>query len=587
MQVHAQITDVETAILAFSGAASVEEVDPYEAERLEDLLQNPLKINTASHSRLVSSGLLSHYQASSLVDYRSRHGDVLSYAELALLDGFSEDFVRVLTPFISLYSMKEAGRRAEEKIPFELETAVRGGMKTTLSDAVAPPSLNYAAKVRARIGETISFAAAGGPTAFSGHMALSPRRLPSKVVIGDFNARFGQGLAMWNGMTMSGMASPSAFMKSSSGIGESWSFTGSSAMTGVAADLSWRNLVFSALAAAPGVKNLKGTDQTDILPACNVSWNGRNHHLGITHYARFSGIFRRTPVSISDMKTSMDFSYCISGTDIFSEVAYDWVNAGVAALGGTIFPAGENLRMAIMFRYYPADYSSSLSGAARSGTKCSNEHGISLSGSFSSGKWIAARSLSDYSMSVRRHTGTFSADVSYHPQPKGDSDFSLQTRLTASWEIQMSPGLQMEMRVTERLRTWGHPCRTDFRTDLRWTSSRFGCIMRLNLLHSVSLAGLAYAEGGFKEKNISIWLRQGAFIVDNWDDRIYAYERDAPGSFNVPAFYGRGLWTSLTASWRFARWGRAYIRASMTTYPFMKSKKPGKAELKLQFVFRL
>ena len=97
-----------------------------------------------------------------------------------------------------------------------------------------------------------------------------------------------------------------------------------------------------------------------------------------------------------------------------------------------------------------------------------------------------------------------------------------------------------------------------------------------------------YLEGGYKRNNLSVYARQGFFFVDNWDDRIYVYERDAPGSFNVPAMYGRGLWTSLVMAWRFASVGRLYARASYTSYPFMpeEKKKPGKAELKLQFVFR-
>ena len=93
-------------------------------------------------------------------------------------------------------------------------------------------------------------------------------------------------------------------------------------------------------------------------------------------------------------------------------------------------------------------------------------------------------------------------------------------------------------------------------------------------------------EGGLKRDRLSLYLRQGLFLIDHWEDRIYAYERDAPGNFNVPAYYGRGVWTALTGAWRFAHRGRIYLRAGLTAYPFMRKekKKPGKAELKLQYV---
>ena len=70
--------------------------------------------------------------------------------------------------------------------------------------------------------------------------------------------------------------------------------------------------------------------------------------------------------------------------------------------------------------------------------------------------------------------------------------------------------------------------------------------------------------------------RLGCYMVDNWDDRIYVYERDAPANFNVPAYYGRGLWTSLYVSYKPVTWCRLYVRGAY--------KKPGNAELKLYSV---
>ena len=85
-----------------------------------------------------------------------------------------------------------------------------------------------------------------------------------------------------------------------------------------------------------------------------------------------------------------------------------------------------------------------------------------------------------------------------------------------------------------------------------------------------------------------MYLRCGIFKADDWADRIYVYERDAPGSFNVPAYYGRGIWTSGYVSWRFAGWGSLYVRSSYVSYPMMREKKkPGKAELKLMLRFRI
>ena len=153
-------------------------------------------------------------------------------------------------------------------------------------------------------------------------------------------------------------------------------------------------------------------------------------------------------------------------------------------------------------------------------------------------------------------------------------------------EMIFSDSWTMKVRLTERIRTWGHPFRTDARADVTYLSDPFMASMRVNVLNCDGTGILSYIEGGIKRPELALYLRQGIFFIDDWDDRIYVYERDAPGSFNVPAMYGRGVWTSLAASSRIVHTLRVYARASYVCYPFMEKKKPGKAELKLQLQYR-
>ena len=169
-----------------------------------------------------------------------------------------------------------------------------------------------------------------------------------------------------------------------------------------------------------------------------------------------------------------------------------------------------------------------------------------------------------------------SVDASYRPEPKAGTDLNVQIKILADYSLAVNDRFSMKFRLSERLRTWDRPFRTDARADLSWTWSRFMLNSRLNVLHCVGTGILSYVEGGYKTGSLAAYLRLGAYRIDSWDDRIYVYERDAPGNFTVPAFCGRGAWASLTGSWRYSRWGRLYIRTTI---------KPGKAELKLQSVF--
>lgn len=572
------------AIFTFLGAASAEEIDPDEVERLQNLLTRPVAVNLVPLSRLVSSGIFTAYQTASLDDYRRNYGDVLSFSELAAVDGFGSDFVRRAAPFISLESSSLPGTSSSVRKRASHDLAVRTGLKFTGGEECR---LNYGLKYRMEVGDRLSASFSTScdsddcrlmPTVFSGHLAWNFRRHSARLVLGDFNARFGQGLVFWNGMVLSGLSSPSTFLRRASGISGSWSFTGSSSLTGVAFSSSFGKVGISAAFALPGKT------------VANLTWNWRSGQMSFTNYAAFSRIFS-SDTRIPQLKTSADMRFCLSGTDVYSEVAFDWVSRTAAALAGANFMLSEDFRMASMLRFYPPAFSPDMSGAPRSGSRCSNEYAATLSGELNSGAYVHIRGKEGFGSSVRRHHGVLSLDAVYFPESKSaDMPLTWQLKGIVTWEMMLTDYLQLAVRLNERMRNWeDKPFRTDFRVDVEQFSRHFTSTVRFNIVNSVSTSLLAYAEGGFHASMLSLYLRQGLFLIDHWEDRIYVYERDAPGSFNVPVRYGRGVWTSITAAWKFPRWGRIYLRAGLTAYPFMgeEQKKPGKAELKLQYVLGL
>lgn len=100
---------------------------------------------------------------------------------------------------------------------------------------------------------------------------------------------------------------------------------------------------------------------------------------------------------------------------------------------------------------------------------------------------------------------------------------------------------------------------------------------------------LAFAEVGFKQENdarrIQAYVRMTAFVIDSWDDRIYVYERDVPGAFSVPAYYGRGYSLSGVAGYKWKKSLSLNARLSSLEYPGMIEKKPGKTGLSMQLLW--
>lgn len=581
LALYAQDLPDTESLMYILGAESPEEMEADEVERLLAYVERPLRVNAVSVDKLISSGLMTTYQAVSLVDYRERHGTLVSLSELTSVDGFSNEHVRMISPFISLESYGHGNKDAGVRVDLSSRAGYRHNGEGS--------AFGYGLKARVEAGSKLCISASASasynatvclPDVYSASISYESAVIPLRVVLGDFNARFGQGLVLWNGMTMSGVSSPASFMRTPSGLSHVFSFTGGSALTGVASDLKLRKFKITALLASPGIKY----KYSALMPAVNLIWRGRNVQVGFTHYSEAAFSNERKSFLVSSMKTSADAVACVRGVDLFMEMAYDWKNLTGAGVAGLAFTAGDGVKMASMLRFYPAGYDSSWSGAVRSRSRCSNEYAAALSCSISRGAWVKKESAGGYAESVRRHIAHISADAAYYPVPESSSGRSMQLKVLADWSVMLSPVLKLKLRLAERVRTWGLPLRTDVRLDCSWVSSRFTVNSRINLLRCDKTGTLAYLEGGYKDKRLSVFLRHGYFLIDDWDDRIYVYERDAPGSFNIPAFYGRGLWLSLSGMWHVNRDGKLYIRMSLTEYPFMEKKKPGRAELRLQYV---
>lgn len=581
MNMTAQSDERMKAILYLCGADSEEELDGQEVERFAMLASRPLEINLASRSRMVSSGLMSQYQVASLMDYRSRDGDVLSVSELAAVDGFGEEYANALKPFISF---------ASNALPGQTESGSKRLTHEALArSAVKGEAFNYGAKYRMNYGETLEFSSAARtkysdkdqfpPSAWSMNMTYYGKRRLGKVIIGDFNARFGQGLTLWSGMSMSGLSTSSSFSRRPSGLSPSWSWSGIGSHRGVAADLTAGRMVFSTFVSLPGLRSWCESGkpaEISLMTGANVTRYSRNGQFSITGYC-LTG-----PMNMSAEpqggKLSGDFRYSWRGVDYFGELAWDFAGESPGAVLGVVFPLGGDWKLSSAVHSYSSDFSSDYSGGMRSWTKTSDEHGIAI-GLEKSGAFLTA------DLAVK------------------DGDRSKrQVRVLFKLPLQLTGTSVLSIRITERFRPYEEilKYRTGARCDLDWSSSglsaRYGPADkpawkirgRIEGLLCRSLAGLTYLEGGRKTDRFSAYLRGTIFIADTWDDRIYSYERDAPGNFTVPAYYGRGWSLSAVAGCKF-RFGKGktlklYFRASAVAYSFMKEPKPSVSEAKIQAV---
>ncbi len=581
MNMTAQSDERMRAVLYLTGADSEEELDEQEVERFAVLASRPLEINLASISRIVSSGLMSRYQAASLMDYRSRNGDVLSVAELAAVDGFGEEYANALSPFISF---------ASKTLPGQTESgAGRLSYEALARAAVKGDAFNYGLKYRMNYGETFELSSAARtkysdkeqfpPSAWSLNMTCYGRRRLGKFIVGDFNARFGQGLTLWSGMSLSGLSSSSSYSRRPTGLSPSRSWSGTGSHRGVAADFTAGRAVFSTFVSLPGLRSrCEGGKPAEIslMAGANLTRYSRSGQFSLTGYCLSE------PVNMSVRpqagKLSGDFRYSLRGMDFFGEAAWDFAGKCPGAVLGAVFSIGGDWKLSSAVHSYPSDFSSDYTGGIRSWTKTSDERGAAIGLELSGAFLTADLAVKDGDRSKR------------------------QTRLIFKLPLQLTPNSVLSVKITERFRPYEEilKFRTGARCDLEWSSSglsaRYGpsdnpawkVRGRIEGLLCRSLSGLGYLEAGRKTDRFSTYLRGTIFIVDHWDDRIYSYERDAPGNFTVPAYYGRGWSLSAVSGCKFRLGGvrhlKLYFRASTVAYSFTKEPKPSVSEGKIQAV---
>ena len=507
------------AAMYIHGLGSEEEVEEWMVEQLEGM--RPISVNApGSKARLI----LSEYQLASLEDYRSRSGDILSYEELALVDGFGREAVEALRPFLSLWSPRAAGSTDTVK------THVDGLLRATEKNIGTKVKLTGRGFQAAAAVRTESWRSLKG--AFrTAHAELNYRKWT--LTLGDYNVRYGQGLAHWSGFTMSSLSTPEAFIRRSAGISPQWSFSGPSHRGG-ALEYGFRGMSAAVFADIDG---FIGT------------------HVG--KLWRYGQIGASLMTGGADRPTvSLDGRLNYKGVDFAGETAS--ANGAGAVQGAAGVKAGA-LRLVFQGRAVPSRFSGRKNG----------EYALAAGASWKSEKWRQLSGRSGFGSSVPAHSAYITADMSLLPIRAVDTD-RRQIRIYADWKWQLSGTVSLETRYTGRYRNYD-PGRSDLRTDVHFALGPWLANGRLEGVYCETPGFLGYLEGGYKDDTLVGYLRLGAFSTGGWSSRIYCYERDAPGSFNVPAYYGNGISASFYGYWKVSFGpglrGKVCLRAACTWKP--------------------
>ena len=353
---------------------------------------------------------------------------------------------------------------------------------------------------------------------------------PVRVLAGDFHTRWGQGLAAWTGFSMESLSTVDAFVKRSTGLSPVWSYAPSSVHRGVACEYArsrFRTAVFAAREKDFGFHG-------DLL------W--RHGQMGMTAL-----------LTQGNCTLSLDGRYNWKGIDYVGETAYR--NRSFAARMAVRGKWGDSRKWAFQARVLPSRFSGKKYG----------EYAVAIG-----------------TNSQRRDKQLLSltADAALLPIPGADAA-RFQLRVYGMGQFALSPLWLLDVRFTERYRNYEAP-RTDVRADIKYSSGSWVGVLRLESDYCDDWGFLSYLEGGYKGEQSAAYIRATGFWINSWNARIYCYERDAPGTFSIPAYNGRGMMLSAVGSHKLYIGRRFSLKANLRAACQLRTDKPPAPTLNFQ-----
>ena len=199
-------------------------------DELDNYFNNPVNINTATNEQLSELRLLNILQISELVRYRKQYGNILSYFELAQIDGFDQQTIKSILPFVSFeppenenkFTVKKALKYGRsELIIRNFRNIEQTPAYTTNSDSLLAENkqyfgspdrtyIRYRYKYRKNLSIGLTAEKDPGEALFgesqpngfdfySYHFQLRDIGLVKNVIVGDYQFQAGQGLTFWSG----------------------------------------------------------------------------------------------------------------------------------------------------------------------------------------------------------------------------------------------------------------------------------------------------------------------------------------------------------------------------------------------------
>lgn len=617
-------------------------------ENILQILSNPINLNTADKEELRQLRILNETQIQEIIDYRNSSGNFLSIYELQSLKSFDHNTARRLGQLILVkdpsenlnkgiltrvsdqgnhYFMSRVETTLEEKAgftssvdsltkfigsPFKIYSRFR-------SNKTRDYSIGFTGEKDA--GEQFIFNRSKHQFGFdflSYHVQLQNKGRIKNIVIGDYQAQFGQGLIFGGGFGLGkGGETVTTARRTNLGIlpytsvNESGFFRGAAITYKLSGNISATLLVSSIRRDATDNSN----GEASVVSSLQVSGLHRNSNeletrknlieknYGVIiryskndldagfifHKIEFSQPIIKKPTpynqfafSGSEQRSAGFFlNYQVQNFNFFGEFAKN-NNAGSGVVAGVLTSLHRQVDACLLIRSYQKNYHSFYSNAFAESSQAQNEAGMYWGLKYQLSKQYSISTYSDLFrfpwLSFRRYSPSIGYEFLFrlNYQPSKKTTISVQFRQeskernnTKAAIYSVSEGVKKNVWIKL---SYAATASLSMKSQLQWNSYSIDGNTTKGL---VLIQDVSYTIGKFQ-----ITARHGIFDSENFDNRTYAYENDAFMAFSIPAYNGLGIRNYVLLEYKVSRRLSVWLRYARTEYAGLSEISDGVEKIK-------
>ncbi|HCT31452.1 MAG TPA: hypothetical protein DIW31_12175 [Bacteroidales bacterium] len=609
-------------------------------EDLTNLLENPININQCSLDDLSKLIFLSDFQIKGLWDYIQEKGPILSIYELQMVYGFEKGDIERLVPFVTLEKPVEINS-FKSLIAFgHHEISTKIGSVLEHQDGYQTPDnpsashylgskystytrYSFQSKDKLEWGliadkdageEFFKGSNSNGFDYLSGYVAVSNMRPIKKLVVGDFDAEFGQGLTFWSSVSAGKSSDPLGIRKRARGLRKHSSTNENNFLRGAGVTIpiskidvtlfgSYKNidasLGDSLIDGEPFYTSMpiSGFHRTpteiankdlisEMIAGGNIMFKGKKIKAGLTlSHIKIDGNFTvdsslnklYEPSMNGRTNVGLNLDGFLRNHHLFGEAAIETSTKEHALIAGGLFKLSSLVDFSLLVRSYSRGYTNQYTSGFAEGSGTYNENGVMTGLSVLPAKGLK---LSGY------------IDVFVFPWLKYRVDApstGYEYLLQADYRISSNLMSQIRYRYkNSELNFVSSFSKVDFVIPQQSQAARIQFIYtpdkQVKLKSRFDLSsfrndstqreqGYAFSqdiEYDHPRLPFSVACRFAIFDTDSWNTRIYCYESDMPYSYSVPAYYSKGTRVYLMLKYSPSRSIDCWLRWSQTYYSDLK-----------------